>query len=40
MMPIPKGYDRILKISYGDYMQIPEEKDKKVHHDYIAYSRG
>lgn len=27
-MPIPSGYDQILKAQYGDYMQLPPE-DKR-----------
>lgn len=35
----PKGYHRILKQSYGDYMQLPP-KDKRVpHHEYKLYKK-
>ena len=29
--PIPKNYDKVLKILYGDYMIIPSEKDRQTH---------
>ena len=32
MFPIPKGYDKILEISYGDYMQLPPENERKGEH--------
>ncbi len=32
---IPKDYDNILKICYGDYMKLPPENQRKPHHDYI-----
>lgn len=35
MMPVPKGYDEYLKIAFGDYMALPEEKDRVMHHDVI-----
>lgn len=35
MMPVPKGYDEYLKIAFGDYMVLPEEKDRVMHHDVI-----
>lgn len=28
-----KEYDRVLRVSYGDYMQLPEEEDRKPKHD-------
>lgn len=34
---IPKKYDEILKQMYGDYMQLPPEKDQVGHHDYVVY---
>lgn len=34
-MPIPKGYDTYLKIAFGDYMKLPPEKDRVMHHDVI-----
>ena len=29
--PIPVGYDEVLKICYGDYMQIPDKDHIHVH---------
>lgn len=34
---IPKHFDEILKVNYGDYMQLPPEKDRINHHLYQAY---
>ena len=31
---IPGGFDAILKEYYGDYMQLPPEKDRVAHHHY------
>lgn len=28
---VPQGYDKLLKICYGDYMKIPEEDKRRVH---------
>ena len=36
---IPKRYDEILKTTYGDYMQLPPEKDRIYHHLYKAYKK-
>lgn len=34
MMPLPVGYDKYLRMAFGDYMQLPP-KDKQVcHHEY------
>ena len=30
-------YDEILKVWYGDYMQLLPEKERVTHHDYKAY---
>lgn len=30
-MPIPGGYEEILKICYGDYMKIPDAKNRHMH---------
>ena len=35
--PIISGYDRFLKDTYGDYLQLPPEKDRIPRHDYKAY---
>lgn len=37
--PAPKGYDKFLSITYGDYMKPPSEAGKKTHHTYKAYKR-
>ena len=29
LFPIPESYDAVLKVLYGDYMQIPKEEDRK-----------
>ena len=35
---IPKDYDNVLRTTYGDYMQLPPRKAKRVHHHlYKAY---
>ncbi len=34
-MPIPVGYDTYLKMAFGDYMQLPDEKDQVPSHDAI-----
>lgn len=34
MISIPKGYDRILKDTYGDYMILPPKEKQKAHHTY------
>ncbi len=36
---VPKEYDRILRHIYGDYMQLPPEKDRIGHHFYKVYER-
>lgn len=36
-VPAPIGYDEILRASYGDYMQLPPEDQRKPHHEYTAY---
>lgn len=35
----PREYDKVLRITYGDYMQLPPEKDRIYHHMYRAYKR-
>lgn len=35
----PKEYDALLKHIYGDYMQLPPEKDRIGHHSYKAYEK-
>lgn len=34
-MPIPVGYDKYLKIAFGDYMILPPEKDRVAAHEFI-----
>ncbi len=34
--PIPIGYDMILRLQYGDYMQLPPVEKRKVHHDFVC----
>jgi len=36
---ISKYYDEILKLNYGNYMQLPPEKDRVPHHLYKAYKK-
>lgn len=35
----PNNYDAVLKLNYGDYMQLPQEKDRVPHHLYKAYKK-
>ncbi len=35
----PKAYDKLLRQWYGDYMQLPPEKDRVYHHLYKAYKK-
>ncbi|MCR4908590.1 MAG: LicD family protein [Lachnospiraceae bacterium] len=37
---VPKCYDEVLRHEYGDYMQLPPEKDRIGHHYYKAFSKG
>lgn len=30
--PVPVGYDRFLKVMYGDYMKLPPVEDRGLHH--------
>lgn len=39
MFFIPKGYDEILRMSYGDYMKLPPEEEQKPSHNYKIYKR-
>lgn len=36
---VPRAYDEILRETYGDYMQLPPEKDRVYHHLYKAYKK-
>ena len=35
--PAPKGYEKFLSITYGNYMTPPNDAGKKTHHTYQAY---
>ena len=36
---VPGAYDAVLRHTYGDYMQLPPEKDRIGHHFYKVYER-
>lgn len=36
---VPKNYDAVLRHAYGDYMQLPPEKDRVAQHYYKAYRK-
>lgn len=36
-MPVPESYDEMLRDSYGDYMQLPPEKDRKPATDNLVF---
>ena len=36
-MPVPYNYDQWLRVSYGDYMTPPPEKDRVLRHDVVFY---
>lgn len=35
----PVGYEKVLYIIYGDYMKLPDEKDRVPQHGYRAYKK-
>ena len=37
---VPKRFDEILKQNYGNYMELPPEKDRVGHHFYKAYFKN
>ena len=36
---IPAEYDRVLRHTYGDYMQLPPVEERTGHHYYKAYRK-
>lgn len=36
---VPKYYDKVLRHEYGDYMQLPAEKDRIGHHCFKVYKK-
>ena len=36
---VPKYYDEVLRHEYGDYMQLPPEKDRVGHHFFKVYKK-
>lgn len=36
---VPKQYDQVLRHEYGDYMQMPPEKDRVGHHYFKVYKK-
>ena len=36
-MPVPEGYDAMLRAAYGDYMQFPPEKYRKPATDNLVF---
>ncbi|MBQ3543818.1 MAG: LicD family protein [Lachnospiraceae bacterium] len=36
---VPKYYDKVLRHEYGDYMQLPPEKDRIGHHYFKVYKK-
>lgn len=36
---VPRNYDEVLRHQYGDYMQLPPEKDRIGHHFFKAYKK-
>ncbi len=39
LFKVPRAYDKLLRMWYGDYMQVPQEKDRIPHHIYQAYKK-
>ena len=36
---VPRDYDKVLRHTYGDYMQLPPIKERTGHHYYTAYRK-
>ena len=39
MFRVPINYEEVLKKRYGNYMKLPDEKDRIPHHNYSAYRK-
>lgn len=39
-LDIIENYDQVLKADYGNYMELPAEKDRAPHHSYKIYKRS
>lgn len=39
LFKVPRKYDEILKLVYGDYMKLPPEEERIGHHYYKAYKK-
>jgi len=39
VVSVPSSYDRILKTSYGNYMELPPENQRHPGHNYTAYKK-
>lgn len=39
VVPIPNGYDKLLRLKYGDYMSLPPENERVGHHFYAIVRR-